>query len=77
MFKECCTLLPCVVARGHERLPRLGLVAAAERQQTFSTQAMDFRQIKADPRFVDHGDRAIEMCEAICWTASGQQNLGC
>jgi hypothetical protein len=73
VFKECWTLLPCVVASGGERLPRLGLVAAAERQQTFSTQAMDFGQIKAEPRFVDHRDRTVEMREAICWTASGQQ----
>jgi hypothetical protein len=36
---------------------------------------MDFRQIKADPRFVDRRDRAVEMCKAICWTASSQQNL--
>ena len=75
MFEEFCALLPGVVASGRESLPRLGLVAAVERQQTFSTQAMDFRQIKADPRFVDRRDRAVEMGEAICWTASDQQNL--
>ena len=36
-FEECCAMLPRVVASGRERLERLGLIAAVERKQTFST----------------------------------------
>ena len=45
--------------------PRLVLVVATKRQQTGAAQAIDLRQIEADAGFVDPGDGALEMSEAI------------
>ena len=74
-LEKCCTLQPRDVARGHERLPRLGLVPAAERQQTFAPQAIEFWQIKADARLVDRADGSVELSEAIGGQTGRQQYL--
>jgi hypothetical protein len=70
IFEECRTMLAGVVASGRECLQRLRSIAAVERQQTLSTQPMNFWQIKADSGFVDHCDRAVKMREAIRGTSS-------
>ena len=64
------------VACSRESLSRLVLVAAPERQQAFAAQAVDFRHIKADPRLVDAGDRAVEMGQRIGGAPGAQQHLG-
>ena len=64
------------VTGGDESLPRLIAVASVERQQAFAAQAVDFRHIKADPRLVDAGDRAVEMGQRIGGTPGAQQYLG-
>ena len=58
---------------GHESRARLIPVVAAERQQAHAAQAIDLGQVEANSGFVDSGDRAIEMSEAIRRPASGQQ----
>ena len=65
------------VARGRKGSVRLILVGAVERQQAFATQAINFRQIKADTRLIDRRDSAIEIDHAVRRPAGRQHNLGC
>jgi hypothetical protein len=69
-------LLFCDIAGGREGRSRFVFVVAAERQQAFAAQAVDFRQIESDAGFVDSRERAVKMSEAIRWPAGCQQNFG-
>ncbi len=68
---------PCRMAmsRAPRKLPRLVHVVAAERQQAFATQAIDFRQIESDAGLVDRGNRTVEQREAFRRPAGREQHL--
>ena len=64
------------VARHRESLPRLVLVFAVDRQKTFATHPIDFRQVEAHAWLLDCCEDAIEKRDTITGTIGGEQNLG-
>src|SRR4029077_15025930 len=49
---------------------------AAEREQAFAAQAVDFRQIKAHAGFIRRGDGGVKVRETSRGPARGEQSLG-
>ena len=75
-FEDHGALLPGNVAGRRECLPRLFLSVAAEREQAFAAQAVDFRQIKAHAGFIHRGDGAVKVSETVRGPARSEQHLG-
>ena len=64
------------LARHCESLPRLVLVFAVDRQKTFATHPIDFRQVEAHAWLLNCCEGAIEKRDTITGTIGGEQNLG-
>ena len=58
------------------KLAALVLVLALDRQKTFATHPIDFRQVEAHAWLLDCCEDAIEKRDTIAGTIGGEQNLG-
>ena len=60
------------VARDCEGLPRLVLVFAVDRQKTFATHSIEFRQAEAYARLLDCREDAIKKRDTVTGTIGGE-----